>query len=769
MGINEQAWHKSESEHGFRANLSETTFRFSDMETNGKPSRPVSNSADALLRPSRPADRNNDASRGASPAEDVAARLRRLKANGLGIVYQFVLRADGTGAFTDIAEEVRDLLGLDPDALRADAAVLLTVVHPDDALALRDTALASGDSGTPWLFEWRCVHPVTGETRWIQGASCPERQPNGDTIWDGFFIDVTERRSAEEALRNSEEQFRFVADAMDDIVSLHDLSGTILYVSPSSRRLLGYEDTDTVGTSPYTRVHPDDQERVRAAFEHLSATGSPVNLLWRCRNRHGDYLWFETTGKVIRDAADTPRHILSISRDTTERMRFEEQMRWQAEHDALTALPNRTRFRHLLVSGIEAANRDRHDLALLYLDLDGFKQVNDSLGHHVGDDMLRLVARRFISTVPPGVTIARMGGDEFTVLIPTPGALGRSGRSLGDEAARLAERLLNAFAKPIPLHGHDLFVTASIGITVYPYDGDDADTLIRHADVAMYRAKEQGGNTYHRHDEAMNVASFDRLLLENSLRRAAYDRTGMEIHFQPRYSLRESRVTGCEALLRWFHPEFRRISPSRFVPLAEDTGLMRSIGEWVLRDACRQGGIWQAEGRPVRVSINLSARQLGQPGLVRLVRDALSDASLSPDHLELEINETGLIKNGDTAVSVLNELKALGIRLAVDNFGTGYSSLSALRRFPLDVVKIDRSFVAELPDDPRTQAVVRAIVDLGHALDLQVVAEGVETEAQRQWVADLGCDEYQGNLFSEPSPADTITDLLPAPIPHTAP
>jgi diguanylate cyclase (GGDEF)-like protein/PAS domain S-box-containing protein len=694
---------------------------------------------------------------------DASARLRRLKANGRALVYQFIQRADGTAYFSDISYEAQELLGHDPARLRQDAAILLSTVAAEDAETLRISLRASAETETPWTFEWGFTHPDTGETRWIRAASRPERQPNGETVWDGFFLDVTERRRAEEALRDSEERFRFVADAMDDIVSLHDPSGTILYVSPSSERLLGLPDTETIGSSPHPWVHPEDQERVAAGFEHVRTTGLPVTLLWRCRNRAGEYLWLETSSKLLRDAAGQPRHILSVSRDVTERLRIEEQMRWQAEHDALTGLPNRIRFHRLLEEAIAAASRDRHDLAILFLDLDGFKEVNDSLGHQTGDELLRLVARRLVSALSPGVTVARMGGDEFTVLVPTPAAVGRPGRSLGDEAARLAERLLAAFVDPIPLQGHDLFVTTSIGITVFPYDGDNADTLLRHADVAMYRAKEQGSNTYQRHTEEMNVAAFDRLLLENSLRRAAYDRTGMEIHFQPRYSLREARVTACEAFLRWFHPEYRRISPARFFPLAEDTGLMRSLGEWVLHDVCRLGGIWQAEGRAVRVAVNLSARQLAQPGLVALVRKALSEARLAPDRLELDINETGLIKNGDMAFVVLNELKALGIRLAVDDFGTGYSSLSALRRFPLDIVKIDGSFVAELPEDPRTQAVVRAIVDLSHALGLLVVAEGVETKEQRQWVADLGCDEFQGNVFAEAQAADAITSLLPAP------
>jgi diguanylate cyclase len=428
------------------------------------------------------------------------------------------------------------------------------------------------------------------------------------------------------------------------------------------------------------------------------------------------------------------------------------QLQHVATHDALTGLPNRLLLADRLDQAIARAERHGQRFALIVVDLDRFKSINDSLGHMAGDELLKDVAQRLAKVLRKADTLARLGGDEFVLLlneIDSP-----------RDAETVAIKVLADFARPALISGLELHISASLGISVSPDDGTDSEILLQHADAAMYHAKKSGRNAYHFFLPEMNAFARERLELENGLRRAL-DQRQFVLHYQPKVDVRTGRIDSAEALVRWRHPKRGLIAPAQFIPLAEETGLILPLGEWVIREACRQAFAWQAAGlRPLRVAVNLSAQQFRQKNLVDIVRSALTAARLEPQYLELELTESAVMDDAEESISILRELSELGVRISVDDFGTGYSSLSYLRRLPLDKLKIDRAFIREVVTSRDDAEIVRAIVSLAHALRLQVIAEGVETPDQLEFLNSLGCDQYQGFHFSAPVPSNAFVAMM---------
>jgi diguanylate cyclase (GGDEF)-like protein len=441
-----------------------------------------------------------------------------------------------------------------------------------------------------------------------------------------------------------------------------------------------------------------------------------------------------------------------VVQDVTERKRQEARIEHLAYHDALTGLPNRAMLMDRLARTLAHAQRARQQVAVVFLDLDRFKLVNDTLGHHVGDQLLQEVARRLREALRDDDTVARVGGDEFQVVL---------GNVAGaSDAARVAEKLMLVLSEPFVLEGQELHVTASLGVSLFPRDGASGELLLKYADTALYEAKGEGRNAYRFFSAEMNVQAHGRLQLENDLRRAV-ERDELVLHYQPQLDLATGEVSAVEALVRWRHPRRGLVPPNAFIPMAEETGLVLGIGEWVLAEACRQVGAWQRAGVGLpRVAVNISARQLQRPGLDGAVRRALAASGLAPQALELEITESSVMLDPQHARAVLQSLRDLGVQLSIDDFGTGYSSLAYLKRLPLDRLKIDRSFIHGFPADGDDAAIVETIIVMTHKLGLRVIAEGVETLEQRLQLERQGCDEMQGFLLAHPVPADELPALL---------
>ena len=597
----------------------------------------------------------------------------------------------------------------------ADRAAFLDAVRSDGAARAIEVCLRRRDGRPLWVLE--NVHLA------------------GDVL-EGTTVDITDRKLAETALRDSEERYRLMAENSTDLIARTTPDGIFVYASDAIRHLLGYEPHEVVGTPIRNVIHPEHRRELRGIVP--DAHGRTFS--YRAVRKDGSVIWFESTSRAIFDAQGNVAEIISVSRDVSERRRAEEQIEYQAYHDALTGLPNRLLFRDRLTVALAHAKRQRAPLTVMFLDLDRFKFVNDTLGHSLGDELLRDVAARLRSVVRDGDSIARMGGDEFTILL--------SDVEDDSAAAKFAQTLLDVVAQPVRVEGHELYVTTSIGIAMYPSDGDTAELLLKNADTAMYRAKELGRNSYQLCTPAMNDRAAERLSVENALRRAI-DREELVLHFQPLVALESRLTTGMEALLRWNRPGFGLVPPMSFIGIAEETRMIVPIGEWVLRRACRQARRWPG----LRMAVNLSPRQLQQSDLCAVVARALDESGLDPHLLELEITESTAMLNTDRTIATLEELHALGVRIALDDFGTGHSSLSYLRRFPIDRVKIDREFVQEIENSRSNRAIVSAIVSMAHGLDLEVTAEGVETEAQVEFLREQGCEEVQGYLFGRAEPA----------------
>jgi diguanylate cyclase (GGDEF)-like protein/PAS domain S-box-containing protein len=562
---------------------------------------------------------------------------------------------------------------------------------------------------------------------------------------------VDAQRRTEHTLRQSAAVFENTSEG----VLITDVDAKIIAVNKAFTLITGFSGNDVLGKNP--RILKSGQhdskfyEHMWSSLQKYGEWGGEISD----RRKNGEILHKWQTISAVRDDNGRLTHYVSVFSDISHIKRSEAQLHHLAHHDALTDLPNRLLLNARLEHSLQHAHRKDTHVAVLFLDLDHFKKVNDSLGHPAGDHLLQLVAQRLLVSVREEDTVARLGGDELAIVLG----------SLDDDrlAGKVARGILDGFSEPFELEGQDIFMSASIGISIYPRDGQDAMTLLKNADAAMYMAKHDGRNGYRFYSNELTTGARKSLALDTSLHRAL-EREELLLHFQPQLSLQSGDIVGLEALVRWQHPEFGLLSPDKFIPLAEENGLIGDIGEWVLRSACKQAKAWQNDGlTPFRIAVNLSGRQLEQGDIVQVVHDVLEDTGLDPACLELELTESSVMRRAEQAVKTLDALRELGTTIAIDDFGTGYSSLSYLKRFHVDRLKIDRSFVRDIPQDANDVALARAIVALGHSLNLSVIAEGVETQEQKELLTSIGCDEMQGFLYSAPRTASEIAGLLENP------
>lgn len=578
--------------------------------------------------------------------------------------------------------------------------------------------------------------------------------------------EITERKKAEEELRTSEERYRSFLKNFQGIAFRDTLDFQPIFFHGAVEEITGHtSDNFLSGQIRWDQViHPVDIDHIPGINELKSIPNYAVSREYRIVRKDGKIRWVHEVIRNICNESGMPSKVEGAIYDITDRKLAQEKIVHMAFHDDLTGLPNRHLLKDRLNQAIKAAKHYDRFVATLFLDVDNFKRINDTLGHDSGDMLLRSIAERLqdyvrqSDTIARSVneeiesTVARLGGDEFTVLLSEINTI--------QNAAKVAQRIFDIMSHPFMIDNHEVFITTSIGISVYPYDGIDAETLLKNADTAMYYAKEQGKNNFQFYAQHMNIAACKRFEMENRLRKAL-DNKEFHLYYQPQLDIRSGSVIGVEALIRWIDLQNNIVLPGTFIPLAEETGLIVPIGEWILRTACSQNKVWQDAGfPPMYVSVNISSVQFRQPSFIRTVDTVLQDTGLDPHYLELELTETILMETTETAIQTLEELKSMGVRISIDDFGTGYSSLSYLKRFPIDTLKIDRSFVRDVTSDPDDKAIINAIIALARSLNLKVIAEGVETIQQLVCLHEQGSDGMQGFLFSPPLPIDSLTQLL---------
>ena len=600
-------------------------------------------------------------------------------------------------------------------------------------------------------FEYR-RRDFEGRWHWYSASGKPLFDADGTFRgYRGTGRDITARRRADAAVRLNSSAVESSANGIL-ITDFREPENPIIYVNPAFERITGYRREEVLGREP-TFLLGEDRDQVGAAV--LGAAMREMRegtAELRSYRMDGSLFWNELTLSPVRNPAGKVTHYVGVINDITERKQNEAQLERQANYDVLTGLANRSLVQDRTTQAVAFAARSGRTAALLFLDLDRFKLINDSLGHAIGDAILRTVAARLAGAVRRGDTVGRLGGDEFIVLLTDV--------AREDDVSRVARKLLESVAEPIWVEGREFLISASIGVSLYPKDGADYDTLLKNADVAMYRAKDAGRSSYQFYTADMNARALERLTLETRLRRAL-ERDELVLYYQPLVSLASGRITDVEALLRWRAGEEGLVPPGEFIPVAEETGLIVPIGDWALRRACRSAREWLDAGIPrISIAVNLSARQFRDQGLIRSVRSALEESGLPPRLLKLEITESAVMHSAEGASAILEELRSIGVGIAMDDFGTGYSSLAYLKRFPIDQLKIDRSFVRDVAEDPVSAALTQGVVTLARGLNLQTVAEGVETEAQRQFLRVAGCDKMQGYLFSPPLPSEELLALV---------
>jgi diguanylate cyclase (GGDEF)-like protein/PAS domain S-box-containing protein len=663
---------------------------------------------------------------------------------------------------------LEDMFGAGPGELVGASSSVLFASHADweEAGRLAHLSTAPGETHeAEWRFKRRDGSSFRCRTR---GRRIDAGETEQEWIWS--FEDVTAEREADLRVQRALAEQELILD--NATVGIAFLRGRVFQrCNPRFEQMFGYEPGELIGRGSEAIYAERAQWEEDAAWYEEMKSGQAVSVERQYRRRDGSLIWCKLVGKAIEPAhpddgsiwiyddvtaEHAARESLQASRDALERAVAERTAELEeakgraqhlADHDALTGLPNRRLLEDRLTQALALSYRNRQQTAVMFVDLDRFKAINDLLGHAAGDALLKEVAARLVQQLRVGDTICRIGGDEFVVVLPE--------LKRGADAAQVAQKVLEQLSAPVAIEGHELSVTPSIGIAVFPDDGRDAETLIRNSDAAMYHAKEMGRANYQFFTAEMNQAASRRHALETELRRAL-GKGELRVHYQPIVETKSGRVAGHEALVRWQHPERGLLAPGEFIQLAEETGLILKLGEWVLHEACRWATFIGVE-RGLPIAVNLSARQYNDSKLSQMVSAALRDTGLPAQLLELEITESTAMQDTDATLGTLNRLKRLGVSIAIDDFGTGYSSLSYLKRFPVDKVKIDRSFTSELPLEADQCAIVEAIVALAHALEIAVVGEGVENDAQRRFLAGCGCDYLQGYLIGKPVDADTAS------------
>jgi len=679
--------------------------------------------------------------------------LTTLMSNLDGMVYR--CRNDEPWTMEFVSDGCYHLTGYRPEELLHNSHLSYKgLEHPEDRARVRAEITAALLENRRFFVEYR-IQCRDGEIKWVweRGVGIHDEAGNVITL-EGFVENVTERKLSTQALQQAERSFRSIFENATEGIFQTSPDGRYLNVNPALAAIYGFssgaELIASIGDIQH-QIYTDPSRR--AEFMRLMReTGVVTNFVSEIRRKGGDHIWISENARAVQDEAGNLLFYEGTVEDVTETKLNQEKLEHLANHDPVTGLPNRLLMNDRLRQMMLSAQRSNSIVAVALVDLDHFKLINDTFGHNRGDQLLQTMSHRMLACVREADTVVRLGGDEFVLLL--------SGAGRGEAMSQVVQRVLQTIARPSQIEGRELSVSCSVGVSIFPRDGRDVQTLLKNADTAMYKAKELGRNNFQFYSPEMNTVITERLEMQSALR-SAVEHKQFALLYQPKVNLVTGHIAGMEALLRVKGENGELSLPENFITLAEETGLIVQIGEWVMREACNFNKSLQERGLPpMRVAINLSARQLTRYDLVRAVEQALQHAELSAEYLELELTESMVMHDPEGVIATLAQLQALGIQLSIDDFGTGYSSLSYLKRFPVACLKIDQSFVRELGQDENAAAIVKAIVSLGHSLDMKVIAEGVETEKQMSFLLENRCDAMQGFLFSRPLSAGEFALLV---------
>ena len=679
--------------------------------------------------------------------------LSTLMSNLKGMVYCCLLDEHWTMLF--VSEGCLELTGYPFEDLLFNYSISYELItYEDDRQWVREQIELAISQKKQYGLEYRIKH-ADGSIRWVSESGCPLFNEQGEfEALEGFIQDITVRKQSEQLANEAEQRYRSIFENAINGIYQTSPSGQYIDINPALVKIYGYDSKNELINSicdiqQQLYVHADKRTEF---IKLINSLGYVQNFEAEVYRKNGDIIWISENAHEVRDANSNLLFYEGTVEDISERKRYEKEIEYQATHDSLTGLPNRTLLADRIQQCMSFANRYQKKLAVAFVDLDQFKLINDSMGHDVGDQLLITMANRLVSCLRETDTVIRLGGDEFVLLLSSLEKI--------EDIAQSMQRILNAVAEPYATQERDFIVSCSIGISIYPEDGHEPNTLLKYADSAMYKAKKSGRNNFQFYTRELNKILTERMEIEYLLRHAIENEEFI-LYYQPKIELTTGKICGFEALIRWQPNKDTIIEPSKFIPIAEETGQIEEIGEWVMNTACKMAVKFnQLLKHPIPVAVNVSPRQIRHIKLVDTVASVLSRTQLEPQYLELEITESSLVEDTKSFIKTLRNLKSLGVKLAIDDFGTGYSSMAYLKDFPVDRLKIDKLFVSNLEIEKTNIAILKAIIALGHSLGLKIVAEGVETAYQQAFLHGIGCDELQGYYFSKPLPADQFKELL---------